>query len=100
MLGSAGRNRLDCVGVLPSHLDAPVEIVAGADVPMPYARNLERLAVPDEAAVEDAVRRTLWREGMPLPRSPVSLEEQHAGDFHAQDGRLDGGRDHRPVAQA
>ncbi len=25
MLGSEGRNRLDCVGVLPSHLDAPVE---------------------------------------------------------------------------
>ena len=56
-------------------LDAPVEIVAGADVPMPYARNLERLAVPDEAAIEDAVRRAIWREGAPLPRW---LKEQHA----------------------
>src|SRR5262249_54679348 len=32
-------------------LDAPVEVLAGADVPLPYARNLERLAVPDEAAI-------------------------------------------------
>jgi pyruvate dehydrogenase E1 component beta subunit len=28
------------------YLDAPVERIAGADVPMPYAANLERLAVP------------------------------------------------------
>lgn len=28
------------------HLDAPVERIAGADVPMPYAANLERLALP------------------------------------------------------
>jgi pyruvate dehydrogenase E1 component beta subunit len=40
-------------------LDAPVEIVAGADVPMPYARNIERLAVPDEATVVETVRRIL-----------------------------------------
>ncbi|KAK0573175.1 hypothetical protein LWI29_003950 [Acer saccharum] len=32
------------------YLDAPVERIAGADVPMPYAANLERLAVPQ---VED-----------------------------------------------
>ncbi|KAG5227985.1 pyruvate dehydrogenase E1 component [Salix suchowensis] len=35
------------------YLDAPVERIAGADVPMPYAANLERLAVPQ---VEDIVR--------------------------------------------
>lgn len=29
-----------------SYLDAPVERIAGADVPMPYAANLERMAVP------------------------------------------------------
>lgn len=29
-----------------SYLDAPVERIAGADVPMPYAANLERLALP------------------------------------------------------
>uniref|UniRef100_M0VBC6 Pyruvate dehydrogenase E1 component subunit beta n=1 Tax=Hordeum vulgare subsp. vulgare TaxID=112509 RepID=M0VBC6_HORVV len=28
------------------YLDAPIERIAGADVPMPYAPNLERLAVP------------------------------------------------------
>lgn len=28
------------------YLDAPVERIAGADVPMPYAANLERIAVP------------------------------------------------------
>lgn len=28
------------------YLDAPVERIAGADVPMPYAPNLERMAVP------------------------------------------------------
>jgi pyruvate dehydrogenase E1 component beta subunit len=38
-------------------LDAPVEAVTGADVPMPYARNLELLAVPDAQAVAAAVHR-------------------------------------------
>jgi pyruvate dehydrogenase E1 component beta subunit len=33
-------------------LDAPVKRVAGKDVPLPYAANLERLAVPQ---VEDIV---------------------------------------------
>ena len=28
------------------YLDARVERIAGADVPMPYAANLERMAVP------------------------------------------------------
>jgi pyruvate dehydrogenase E1 component beta subunit len=42
-------------------LDAPVEIVAGADTPLPYARNLEKLWAPDEAAIVEAARRTLWR---------------------------------------
>ncbi|URE25569.1 pyruvate dehydrogenase E1 component subunit beta [Musa troglodytarum] len=35
------------------YLDAPVERIAGADVPMPYAPNLERMAVPQ---VDDIVR--------------------------------------------
>src|SRR5881394_604167 len=29
------------------YLDAPVKRVSGADVPMPYAKNLEQLAIPD-----------------------------------------------------
>ncbi len=38
-------------------LDAPPEKVSGADVPMPYAANLEKLALPDAEAVARAVRR-------------------------------------------
>jgi len=30
------------------YLDAPVERISGVDVPMPYAKNLEKLAVPGE----------------------------------------------------
>lgn len=33
------------------YLDAPVERIAGADVPMPYAANLERLAVPQVSSI-------------------------------------------------
>ena len=38
------------------YLDAPVKRVSGADVPMPYAKNLENLAVPDVAQIVAAVR--------------------------------------------
>jgi pyruvate dehydrogenase E1 component beta subunit len=40
-------------------LDAPVERVAGADVPMPYAKNLERAAIPTDNDVIAAVKKTL-----------------------------------------
>lgn len=40
-------------------LDAPIERVGGADVPMPYAKNLERAAIPSEQDVIAAVKRTL-----------------------------------------
>jgi len=36
-------------------LDAPVQRVAAADVPTPYARNLERLAIPNAARIVEAV---------------------------------------------
>ncbi len=42
-------------------LDAPVERVTGADVPMPYARNLELLATPHEENVIEAVKRVIYR---------------------------------------
>ncbi|MEO8216672.1 MAG: pyruvate dehydrogenase complex E1 component subunit beta [Acidobacteriota bacterium] len=42
-------------------LDAPVVRVTGEDVPMPYARNLELLAVPHEEQVIEAVKRVLYR---------------------------------------
>jgi pyruvate dehydrogenase E1 component beta subunit len=43
------------------YLDAPVERVAGAFVPMPYARNLELMAVPHENEIIEAVKKTLAR---------------------------------------
>ena len=38
------------------YLDAPVRRVCGADVPMPYAKNLENLAIPGVKQIVDAVR--------------------------------------------
>ena len=38
------------------YLDAPVKRVSGADVPMPYAKNLEELAIPDVDQLVAAVR--------------------------------------------
>ncbi|MDW3099612.1 MAG: pyruvate dehydrogenase complex E1 component subunit beta [Alphaproteobacteria bacterium] len=43
------------------HLDAPVMRVAGKDVPMPYAANLEKLALPSAAEVVEAVRAVTYR---------------------------------------
>jgi len=43
------------------YLDAPVLRVTGADVPMPYAKNLEHLCLPDAHQVIDAVRRVLYQ---------------------------------------
>ena len=37
-------------------LDAPVARVCGVDVPMPYAANLEKLALPDAERVAQAAR--------------------------------------------
>ncbi|XP_041016265.1 pyruvate dehydrogenase E1 component subunit beta-1, mitochondrial-like [Juglans microcarpa x Juglans regia] len=47
------------------YLDAPVERIAGADVPMPYAANLERLAVPQVEDIVRAAKRACYRS-MPL----------------------------------
>jgi pyruvate dehydrogenase E1 component beta subunit len=44
------------------YLDAPVERICGADVPMPYAANLERLAVPQIDDVIRAARRACFRK--------------------------------------
>ncbi len=42
-------------------LDAPVVRVHGADVPMPYAANLEKLALPQVEQIVDAARRVTYR---------------------------------------
>jgi pyruvate dehydrogenase E1 component beta subunit len=43
-------------------LDAPVQRVSGAEVPAPYARNLELEAFPSEKQVTNAARRALYME--------------------------------------
>ena len=40
-------------------LKAPIERVATPNVPIPFARNLEKMIIPDEIAVAAAVRRTM-----------------------------------------
>jgi pyruvate dehydrogenase E1 component beta subunit len=42
-------------------LDAPVVRVHGADVPMPYAANLEKLALPQAEAIVEAVKRVTYK---------------------------------------
>ena len=42
-------------------LDAPVVRVAGADVPMPYAANLEKLALPTVAQIVEAAKAVCYR---------------------------------------
>ena len=44
------------------HLDAPAERVTGVDVPMPYTKGLEALALPKVEDILKAVRRTLARK--------------------------------------
>jgi pyruvate dehydrogenase E1 component beta subunit len=43
------------------HLDAPVRRVSGKDVPMPYAANLERLALPQVDDVVGAAKAVCYR---------------------------------------
>ncbi len=43
------------------YLDAPVITIAGKDVPMPYAANLEKLALPNVGEVVEAVKAVTYR---------------------------------------
>jgi pyruvate dehydrogenase E1 component beta subunit len=43
------------------HLDAPVRRVSGKDVPLPYAANLERLAIPQVADIVAAAKEVAYR---------------------------------------
>jgi pyruvate dehydrogenase E1 component beta subunit len=43
------------------YLDAPVVRVSGKDVPMPYAANLEKLALPSAAEVVEAAKAVCYR---------------------------------------
>lgn len=44
------------------YLDAPVKRISAADAPMPYAKNLEKLAIPDVARLVAAVREVAYIE--------------------------------------
>ena len=43
------------------YLDAPVARVSGKDVPMPYAANLEKLALPSIAEIVEAAKSVCYR---------------------------------------
>ncbi|WP_049735202.1 pyruvate dehydrogenase complex E1 component subunit beta [Rhizobium ecuadorense] len=43
------------------YLDAPILTIAGKDVPMPYAANLEKLALPNVGEVVDAVKAVCYK---------------------------------------
>lgn len=43
------------------YLDAPVEIVSGKDVPLPYAENLEKLALPTTEDIVEAAKKACYR---------------------------------------
>jgi len=44
-----------------NYLDAPFERVTGADIPMPYATELEKASLPQVEDVVAAVERTTYR---------------------------------------
>ncbi|WP_375649018.1 pyruvate dehydrogenase complex E1 component subunit beta [Bartonella sp. OT172YNZD] len=43
------------------YLDAPIATISGKDVPMPYAANLEKLALPNTAEIIEAVKAVTYR---------------------------------------
>lgn len=43
------------------YLDAPLERVCGADVPMPYSQSIESQAVPQVADIVKAVLKACYR---------------------------------------
>ncbi len=44
------------------YLDAPVEIVSGKDVPLPYAENLEKMSLPTTEEIVQAAKKACYRE--------------------------------------
>jgi pyruvate/2-oxoglutarate/acetoin dehydrogenase E1 component len=66
--GGVGANLAALIGEQAfDHLDAPVQRVTGADVPMPYSKPLEDIAYPHEPQVVDAVLASLNRNQIPTP---------------------------------
>ncbi len=44
------------------YLDAPVQRVHGVDIPMPYAFNLEKMAIPQTQNIVDAIKKVCYRK--------------------------------------
>jgi len=44
------------------YLDAPIERVTSADVPMPYAKSIEDLALPNPGVILNAIKRVTYRK--------------------------------------
>ncbi|KAA5601659.1 pyruvate dehydrogenase complex E1 component subunit beta [Blastochloris sulfoviridis] len=59
--GVAGEVGMRIMETAFDDLDAPVKRITGKDVPMPYAANLEKLALPTVQDVIDAVRAVTYR---------------------------------------
>ena len=57
-------------------MDAPVERVSAADVPMPYARNLEQACIPHAEDVVRAVRRAMHRPAFLNGETPLTTTTQ------------------------
>jgi pyruvate dehydrogenase E1 component beta subunit len=62
--GGVGAEIVDRVQRLAfDELDAPIERVASADVPMPYNARLEQWCLPQPARIAEAARRACYRDG-------------------------------------
>jgi pyruvate dehydrogenase E1 component beta subunit len=61
MCGVAAEVSVNITEIVFDELDAPVARVSGADVPLPYAKDLEQACIPHAADVVAAVRRTLGK---------------------------------------
>jgi len=59
--GVAGEISAEIMEHAFDYLDAPVTRVSGKDVPMPYAANLEKLALPTVAEVVEAAKAVCYR---------------------------------------
>jgi pyruvate dehydrogenase E1 component beta subunit len=61
MFGMGSEMAIEMMEHAFDYLDAPVARVAGKDVPMPYAANLERLTLPQVADVVEAAKAVCYR---------------------------------------
>ena len=61
MCGVAAEVSVNITEIVFDELDAPVARVSGADLPLPYAKDLEQACIPHAADVVKAALKTLGR---------------------------------------